>query len=385
MTTVTLKSLGAGDISVSDMTEPTRRSGRDTGAKVRTVSLVILATLAVIAALVAGRDLLVPVALALLFTLLLRPAVRVLERFGMPTALASLLVLLFALAVVGGVVLAVERPIVDFAHEIPATLGKARHRIENLRSPLKKLERVTQQVQQVASGDSGKAQQQAKAPPPSSAAPGEGTRVAARIFGTTATLLAQFVEVVVLAFFLLASGRTFLERLVAVIPSRRDKNKTVIAVHEIEAATAHYLLATGAINFGQGVLVALAVWGLGVPSPWLWGALTFVMEFIPYLGGLAMMILLAAVGLATFDEPLRIVAPPLAYLTISTLQNNIVSPVAYGRRLKLNPLVLLVAVLFWWELWGVPGAFIAVPMVAAARIICERSDRLKPLALFLGD
>jgi predicted PurR-regulated permease PerM len=367
------------------MTEPTRRSGRDTGAKVRTVSLVILATLAVIAALVAGRDLLVPVALALLFTLLLRPAVRVLERFGMPTALASLLVLLFALAVVGGVVLAVERPIVDFAHEIPATLGKARHRIENLRSPLKKLERVTQQVQQVASGDSGKAQQQAKAPPPSSAAPGEGTRVAARIFGTTATLLAQFVEVVVLAFFLLASGRTFLERLVAVIPSRRDKNKTVIAVHEIEAATAHYLLATGAINFGQGVLVALAVWGLGVPSPWLWGALTFVMEFIPYLGGLAMMILLAAVGLATFDEPLRIVAPPLAYLTISTLQNNIVSPVAYGRRLKLNPLVLLVAVLFWWELWGVPGAFIAVPMVAAARIICERSDRLKPLALFLGD
>jgi predicted PurR-regulated permease PerM len=98
-----------------------------------------------------------------------------------------------------------------------------------------------------------------------------------------------------------------------------------------------------------------------------------------------MLILLTIAGLATFPAAGRIVAPPLAYLVITTLQNNVVSPIAYGRRLKLNAVVVLVAVLFWWSIWGVVGAFLAVPVVAALKIVADHVERLRPVGAFLGE
>jgi predicted PurR-regulated permease PerM len=98
-----------------------------------------------------------------------------------------------------------------------------------------------------------------------------------------------------------------------------------------------------------------------------------------------MLALLSVVALVTFDSVGHILLVPGSYLLITNLQNNLVSPIAYGSRLKLNPAAVLVGVAFWFFVWGIPGAFLAVPIVATMKIACDRIDGLKPIGAFLGD
>jgi predicted PurR-regulated permease PerM len=98
-----------------------------------------------------------------------------------------------------------------------------------------------------------------------------------------------------------------------------------------------------------------------------------------------MILMISLVAFATFDGIGQILAPPGAYLLITTIQNNLVSPVAYGNKLKLNPVAVLVGVMIWWFLWGIPGAFLAVPIIATIKIIADRTQGLNALGEFLGE
>jgi predicted PurR-regulated permease PerM len=146
-----------------------------------------------------------------------------------------------------------------------------------------------------------------------------------------------------------------------------------------------YLLVTLFINLGQAVIVGLVMWALKMPSPILWGLFTLVLEFVPYLGATVMVAALTVVAFATFDNIGHTLAVPGSYLVITTLQNNVVSPYLYGQHLKLNPVAVLVGVLLWWFLWGIPGAFLAVPIIATIKIISDHVEPLKPVGEFLGE
>jgi predicted PurR-regulated permease PerM len=98
-----------------------------------------------------------------------------------------------------------------------------------------------------------------------------------------------------------------------------------------------------------------------------------------------MIVLLSVVAFATFDSLGRNLAVPGSYLLVTTLQNNIVSPLAYGDRLKLNPVAVLLGVVFWWYVWGTPGAFLAVPLIATIKIVTCRIDRFAPVGEFLSE
>jgi predicted PurR-regulated permease PerM len=365
----------------------------------RSAGIVVLATLAVIAALYAGRELLVPIALALLFTGLLRPLVRQFERAGLSAPVGSIVILVvfLGLATVGFVALA--GPVRNWVAEAPETFAKAQERLRELRKPIQTVTSAVQKLENGATGQAAARQAPAaedsargRAAPASSpagtvanAGGGSVAAVAARVFGLTTAVLAGMVEVLLLTFLLLASGDTFLAKLVRVLPLRREKREAVEIAGETERVVSHYMLVTALINLGQGTLVGLAMALLNVPNPGLWGLLTFCLEFIPYLGGVSMLILLSLVGLATFDSVGHAFLPPLVYLTITTLQNNLVSPIAYGRRLRLNPVAVLVGVLFWYALWGVAGAFLAVPILASLKILGDHLEPLSPVAEFLGE
>jgi predicted PurR-regulated permease PerM len=144
------------------------------------------------------------------------------------------------------------------------------------------------------------------------------------------------------------------------------------------------MVATALINVGQAAAVGLAMWLIGLPDPALWAVLTFALEFIPYLGGALMVGLLTIVAFTTFTGFWRVLAAPGSYLAITTIQNNLVSPLVYGKRLRLNPVAVFVGVLFWWTLWGVPGAFLAVPIIATAKVLGDHLPALRPLGEFLG-
>jgi predicted PurR-regulated permease PerM len=205
------------------------------------------------------------------------------------------------------------------------------------------------------------------------------------LFGTTATLVAGLTEVLLLLYLLLASGDLFLRKLVEVLPVFREKRTAVAVTEQVQQAVTQYILTTLMINVGQGLVVGLALWGLGMPSPWLWGGLTVVLEFIPYLGATGMLLLLTVAAFSQFDALGHVLLIPGTYLGIAALQNNVVSPLVYGQRLKLNPVAVLVGVLFWWLLWGVAGAFLAVPFLATLKILADHVESLTPLATFLGE
>jgi predicted PurR-regulated permease PerM len=133
----------------------------------------------------------------------------------------------------------------------------------------------------------------------------------------------------------------------------------------------------------EAVLVGVACWALGMPSPMLWAILTLLLEFIPYIGGAVLFVLLSIGALASFDSVGHAVLVPLSYLIISALQNNVASPILYGNRLKLNAVAVLMAVLFWGFLWGAVGALLAVPILAAIKILCDHIEALGKLGKFL--
>jgi len=291
----------------------------------RSAGIVVLATIAVIAALYFGREVFVPVALAVLFTALLRPIVRRFERVGLPAPVGATMVLVVLLGALAIVVLSLANPVREWVAQAPKTLEAAEQRLQTLRRPLQVITIAAQKMESVASNQGAQgnpAQAAGPSPPPAVPPPRPNVpSVAARVFGTTTAVLGGIVEVVLLMFLLLASGDTFLGKLVKVLPGKRDKREAVEIFDQTESVVSHYTVVTALINAGQGTVIAVAMALLHLPNPVLWGILTFFLEFIPYLGGASMLILLALAGLASFDRIGQALLPPLIYLAVTTLMS----------------------------------------------------------------
>ena len=343
-------------------------------------SLVILAIIGSGVALYFAQELFVPVILALLFTAVFRPLVRGLSKARLPAPAGATLVVLGVLGLIGAGGFLLSLPLQDWAHEAPRTLAAARSKLEQLRRPVQRATEAVNKLQQEVVGESG-ANKQAPATAPQ--AP-EGPSLAGKIFGTTTSMLAGFLETVVLVFLLLATGDLFKRKLAAVLP-KPAKGSREATVDEAEAVVRRYLLITAIINLGQGAVVGLVMHFLGMPNPVLWGMLTFALEFLPYLGGAFMIAILTITAFATFQGLGQVLLAPAAYLAITTIQNNAISPFAYGSTLRLNPVMVLFVTLVGWFLWGVAGAFVAVPVLAATKVFAEHSSRGSRLAAVIGD
>lgn len=348
---------------------------------------VILAVLATAVALYLARELFVPIVLALLFTAVFRPLVGALCRARIPApATATLVVLGIIGAMVTGAVL-LAHPVRNWVAQAPETLAAARDKLEGIRRPVQQVTRAVERIQQDAAGGDQRGPAKAPASAPSaapSAAPSGGAGVLVRVFGTTTALLAGLLETIVLLFLLLATNDLFQHKLAQALPNP-TRGRPDDVVERIERAARRYLLVTALINVVQGTTVALAMWLIGLPNAPLWGLLTFGLEFLPYLGAAFMMAMLTAAGFATFDGIGQVLLAPGAYFAITTIQNNVVSPYAYGNELRLNPVAVLLGVLLWYFIWGVPGAFVAVPLLAAAKIIADHSESWRWLGIVLGE
>jgi predicted PurR-regulated permease PerM len=350
------------------------------GEGARTVALVLLALAAVTAGLYYGRDVFIPIALSAVFTALLRPPVRWLERVKLPTSLAATLVVLASVAVLAGAVLAFTAPMQSFVKDAPRTIASARAKLGSIagkNGPLADVLAPAPADTAGARGAEGGGEKKQEG--------GGSSGVAGKVFGATTGVVTTFVEVLLLVWFLLASGTMFQRKLLKVLPLPWEKRAALDVLDQTESVVSGYLLITLLINLGQGAAVGLAMWLLGMPTPFLWGMMTVIAEFVPFLGGAFMVLLLSAMGLATMDSVGEALLAPGAYLLITTLQNNLVSPIAYGRRLRLNPVAVLIGVMIFWTLWGVPGAFLAVPIVATAKVLGDRLDGLSALGEFLGE
>jgi predicted PurR-regulated permease PerM len=347
----------------------------------RSASLLIVATAAAGFALDSAQEIFIPIALGLLFAALFRPVVRVLWRFRIPAPATATLVILGCLGVLGTSVFLLSRPVRAWVDEAPKTLAAARGKLEKLRRPIKQVSQAVEKVQNEVTGTEDKSKQ---APASTSAESPAMPPFVGRVFATTTGILGTLVSTIVIVFLLLATGDLFARKVAAVMP-KPVTGTAQGAVDDAEAVMRRYLVVTALINAGQGLVVILVMMLIGIPNPALWGLLTFVFEFLPYIGALFMVVALSITGFATFDSLGHVLLAPIAYITISTIQNNAVSPFAYGSGLRVNPLVVLLGVLVGWFLWGVAGAFVAVPLLAAVKVFADRSGRDSRLATILDE
>jgi predicted PurR-regulated permease PerM len=364
-------------------------------ARAAAAAVVVLAVLASIVAIWLAREVLVPLALALVAATLLRPVAGQLERRRIPSPAAAAIVVLSTLALLGGMGMTLEAPVRSMVADLPESVNTARAKLESVSARLSAITSGTPTPsRRGAASRSADTLHGAPAPAgssgvqaPNSATSGAGGAQSAMrsAFGATTALLTEIVEEVLLVFFLLAAGKRWMEKLgrITAAPNRERLWPSIAA--EMHDVVARYLLVTLFINIGQALVIGLALWALGVPTPLLWGALTFIAEFVPYLGGFVMIALLTATGLATSQSVAHALLAPGAYLVVTTLQNNLVSPVAYGRGLRLNPTMILLGVMFWWMVWGVAGAFLAVPILASLRVLGSRIPTLRPMAVMLEE
>lgn len=331
----------------------------------QSVALTGLFVLACLAALVAARDFFIPLAFALMLYFLLMPVVRALKRWRIPEVAGAALLVVALVAVLALAVYVLSFPAADWLDKAPRSLARVQARLHKLLGPLAP----------VALGPS------ATATPEAVAGPGVGARVLTQV----RRFLDSLVVVAALLYFLLASGDGFLRALVRVLPNLRDKVRAVTIAREMEQKISRYLVAFTINNLILGVVTGGAMALLGMPSPVLWGAVAFATNYVIILGGLATTVALALAALVTFDDPTRALLVPTVFLVINVLESNVLYPLIVGRRMTLNPVVVFVGVTFWLWAWGVVGALLAVPMLAALKICSEHIDALKPLAEFLDE
>ncbi len=344
---------------------------------VRSIAATLLLVIALFYTLYFARAFFLPVTFGLLLNLLLSPFVRTLKAARIPEPIGAAFVVLSIVAAVavGGYFLA--EPAQQWVMRAPQSFAAANFKIRKLRRPMEQVSKTADQMARAATTGSTN--------PPVQEVTLAGPTLMERFVQTSASFLAGTLETLVLLYFLLASGDLFLQKLTKMLPEFRDKKKAVAIARETETSISMYLSTVALINVVEGGVVTLIMWALGMPNPPLWGVLVLFLEFIPYLGALVMVGVLTLAALSTFDSVPHIVAVPASYLAVNLLQAYVLTPLLLGKRLTLNPVAILIGLILWWEIWGVAGAFIAVPLLATFKILCDHIETLAPVGEFLGD
>jgi predicted PurR-regulated permease PerM len=342
--------------------------------EIRSLSITGLFVLAAFYTLYFAKAFFLPIILAVLLDFLLSPLIRGLKRARIPEPLGAALVIIALLGTAGVAVYGLIDPARQWAASLPASMREAEDRLRELRGPVEQVSKTAEQVEEATKLDESQTQEVVV----------KGPTLTERLFGTTQTIFATTIEVIILLYFLLAAGDLFLQKLIKVLPQLRDKKKAVTIARETEASISTYLVTVTLMNIGLGLATAGVMYLLGMPNPLLWGAMAALAEFVPYLGATALVAVLTLAGLVTFDQVGQALLVPAAYLGVNVLQSQFIYPTILGHRLTLNPVAILVGLVFWWWIWGIPGAFLAVPLLATFKIFCDHIEALAPIGEFLG-
>jgi len=337
------------------------------------IGLFIYATIFVLAQ---AKSFLVPLVMAFLLAMVCGPIRRFLGRCGLGPTLSSFLIVLTLITAFMGVAGALAVPVSDWVDNAPRIELQIKHRIADLSESLDGVFQANKQIKQMTEHDDGSQVQKVDV---------QSNSMASALMMLAPSMVAQCIFTLVLLLFLLASGDMFYEKLVHVMPNFRDKRRAIRIAYSIERKLSRYLFTITIINAGLGVSVGLVMWGFGMPDPIVFAIAAFMFNFVPYLGALAGILVSAVVALLAFDWMGW--APIIAgvYLVLTTLEGQMITPHFVGRRLRLNTVVVFIAVSFWAWLWSAVGMIVAVPLLVAIKTFCEHIDGLGHLGDFLSE
>lgn len=332
---------------------------------------ILLATFA----LYFGRDFFMPVILAFLMALTLTPIVRFLRKRGIPAAVsATLLVGLSALIFgIGGFLL--SGPITELISDAPRIGRTLTERIAELRGPFERLLAISGQIDKAASTVNDAEVLRVSVQQPGILSQAAGTVLSA---GTNIAI------VLVLSLFLLASGTLFYEKIVQSFASMSEKKRALRVVYDVEREISRYLLTVAIINAALGTVIGLGLWALGMPTPFLWGVMAALLNFLPYIGAATTIVIVAVISVVSFDTLSYALIPPAFVIFCQMMEGQILTPLVLGRRLELNAVAIFIAVAFWSWLWGFIGALIAVPLLVVIKVFCDHFEALHATGNFLS-
>jgi predicted PurR-regulated permease PerM len=316
----------------------------------------------------------IPVALAMLAGLILSSPVEALFRLGLPRGLSALLILVAALAAVAGLVALFWTPSQQWYASAPHTLSVIQRKFTPVARLMSHIEQLTDRAGKVAA---------ANPPEPTAVAvPQESTsRILVSTVTDAAIGLATFV---IITLFLLAGGPPMVARMTAAFFDHLKAHHVQGYIEKVRGELGHFYLTTAFINLGLGIATALVMMAWGMPTPYLWGAVAALLNFIPYAGATTTLIVVTLVAIVSFDGLGHAFGVALSYLGLAVIEGQIVQPLLVGRRMDVNPLLIFLGLWFGGIFWGIAGVILATPILVALKVIAENAHDGESMMQFLG-
>jgi predicted PurR-regulated permease PerM len=358
---------------------------------VRSLSLVILATLASLFALRWASAVCIPVMVGLLFSYALSPVVNGLQRYRIPRAISAALLILGIASGVGAVVYSLADEANKLVELLPAAARKLH---DTVRAPPGRPDNALTTVQKAAAQIEQAAEETAQAPAVNRGV--QRVQVVKSKFdikdhlwtGTMGVLatLGQMGMVALITFFLLASGDQFRRKLVKLAgPSLSKRKVTLLALNQIHDQIQRYMLVQLFTSVVVGVATWLAFLAIGLENAAVWGVAAGVLDLVPYIGSMAIATGSAMVGFLQFGSLEMALLVSGVSLVIHAAEAFLLTPWLTSRANKMNPLAVFVGVLAWGWLWGIWGLLLGVPILVVIKVVCDSIDDFKPVGELLGD
>ncbi len=358
--------------------EPRRRTLAFAAEELRLISaLVVLMAVGLFLALPfvlsIGSVVFLPLVTAIILTIVLSPLADRLAQVGLPNFLASFLALLVFLAIVSLALTAVLRPAVALFDDVPAMIDRIGEHFENLQGGLAWVSQLNDQITRIIGAEEGEQVVLA------------GPTMLEQLAFATPTVVLEVLLTFLMAFFMIEARVRVRRRLLLDRQHFGASLKAARVMREVQDRVAAYILTVALINFGVGVIVTLAAWALGMPFPIMWGGLAALLNFMPYIGPLAMVALLTLFGLGTADAPLVGLVPAAAYLCLHAIESNLVTPAILGARFTMNPVLILLALSYFSWIWGVTGALLSVPILLTITALIDHLGRPNLIGFIFGE
>lgn len=320
-----------------------------------------------------GSVVFLPIAAALVLTVILSPLADSLARLGLPNTLASVIALCI---LIGGVVLALAlifQPALTLVEQIPTLIDTVGKRFTELRDQFQWIARINERITAMNAT--------------------EGTRevvlaepsLLATIAFATPSVIVEFILTLLMTFFMIEARVRLRQKLLFGRASFGTSIKAARALREVQDRVASYILTVAMINAGVGVVAALGAWALELPAPIMWGGLAMMMNFVPYIGPLLMVGLTALFGIGTSETLLLGLIPAAAYLALHAIEANVVTPSILGARFTMNPVMILIALSYFTWIWGVLGALLSVPILLIVTALFDHLGRPNLVGFLFGE
>ncbi|MHA6205978.1 AI-2E family transporter [Dyella soli] len=357
-------------------------------------SMIIIATGVVLALLYFGKDVLVPVILALILALLMAPFVRLLQKLRLGHSYAVFIAVLLLAMVVAGLMTVIGSQIVHFAQSLPQYEKTVHAKLQLLHDlTIARLEAMQGEAGDVINGLGGKSH--AGNAPVAPAAPPYGNGIDVSVLaspwnaikGALSSLwnpLATTGIVLVVLVFVLLEYESLRDRFIRAIGGT-DLRATTSAINDAAERLSRFFVSQFAVNFGVGLAIWLGLAAIGLPNALLWGALTAVLRFVPYVGVWLAALLAASLAAAVTPGWSLLFMTLGLFVVVEMLVSQLLEPQLYGHATGLSPLAVVVAAIFWSWLWGPMGLVLSTPLTLCLVVMGRHVRAFTLLGILLGD